>query len=116
MNALTMCLQSLTLCCYRINATLHCPRIGYNTEGYDWYKIERLIKRNCVEYGISTYIYYYSHQMNNNSNSNSVQNMDPELNSYLYDKLKSKIDWIKYGEDSNIVRSFPQWRENVYLY
>lgn len=112
MNALTMCLQTLTLCCSRINATLHSPRIGYNTEGYDWYRIERLIKRNCVEYGISTYIYYYSHQIGNTQQ----QVIDPELNAYLYSNLNTKEEWIKYGEDNNIVKCFPQWRENVYNY
>lgn len=66
MNALTMCLQTLTYCCSRINASIHSPRIGYNTEGYDWYRIERLIKRNCTEYGIPTYVYYYIHTVTSN--------------------------------------------------
>lgn len=40
-------------------ASVHLPRIGHDTPGFNWYGTERLIKKHLASEGIPTYIYYY---------------------------------------------------------
>ena len=40
-------------------ATVHLPRIGYNTLGFNWYGTERLIRKHLSSRGIPTYVYPY---------------------------------------------------------
>uniref|UniRef100_A0A8C2ALZ3 Chromodomain-helicase-DNA-binding protein 1-like n=1 Tax=Cyprinus carpio TaxID=7962 RepID=A0A8C2ALZ3_CYPCA len=41
------------------NASVHLPRIGHSTKGFNWYGTERLIRKHLATKGISTFIYYY---------------------------------------------------------
>ncbi|KAI1899825.1 hypothetical protein AGOR_G00065750 [Albula goreensis] len=41
-------------------ASVHLPRIGHATKGFNWYGTERLIRKYLSSRGIATYIYYYS--------------------------------------------------------
>ncbi|XP_051753151.1 chromodomain-helicase-DNA-binding protein 1-like [Ctenopharyngodon idella] len=40
-------------------ASVHLPRIGHSTKGFNWYGTERLIRKHLATKGISTSIYYY---------------------------------------------------------
>ncbi|XP_051561906.1 chromodomain-helicase-DNA-binding protein 1-like [Myxocyprinus asiaticus] len=40
-------------------ASVHLPRIGHSTKGFNWYGTERLIRKHLASRGISTSIYYY---------------------------------------------------------
>ncbi|XP_048055223.1 chromodomain-helicase-DNA-binding protein 1-like [Megalobrama amblycephala] len=40
-------------------ASVHLPRIGHSTKGFNWYGTERLIHKHLATKGISTSIYYY---------------------------------------------------------
>uniref|UniRef100_A0A671RWC1 Chromodomain helicase DNA binding protein 1-like n=1 Tax=Sinocyclocheilus anshuiensis TaxID=1608454 RepID=A0A671RWC1_9TELE len=40
-------------------ASVHLPRIGHSTKGFNWYGTERLIRKHLATKGISTFIYYY---------------------------------------------------------
>ncbi|XP_013389093.1 chromodomain-helicase-DNA-binding protein 1-like [Lingula anatina] len=52
-------LQRLYKVAKQRNASVHLPRIGYNTPGFNWYGTERLIRKWLAAKGIPTYIYYY---------------------------------------------------------
>ena len=39
--------------------SIHLPRIGYNTQGFDWYSTERQLRKYLSNQKIHTYIYYY---------------------------------------------------------
>lgn len=39
--------------------SVHLPRIGHDTPGFNWYGTERLIRKHLSSRGIPTYIYYY---------------------------------------------------------
>ncbi|XP_013913283.1 PREDICTED: chromodomain-helicase-DNA-binding protein 1-like [Thamnophis sirtalis] len=41
------------------NASIHLPRIGYSTKGFNWYGTERLIRKHLGSRGIPTFVYYY---------------------------------------------------------
>ncbi|XP_066520471.1 chromodomain-helicase-DNA-binding protein 1-like [Hoplias malabaricus] len=40
-------------------ASVHLPRIGHSTRGFNWYGTERLIRKHLASRGIPTFIYYY---------------------------------------------------------
>ncbi|KAB5583814.1 hypothetical protein PHYPO_G00099960 [Pangasianodon hypophthalmus] len=40
-------------------ASVHLPRIGHATKGFNWYGTERLIRKHLVSRGVPTFIYYY---------------------------------------------------------
>uniref|UniRef100_A0A8C1MBF3 Chromodomain helicase DNA binding protein 1-like n=1 Tax=Cyprinus carpio TaxID=7962 RepID=A0A8C1MBF3_CYPCA len=39
------------------NASVHLPRIGHSTKGFNWYGTERLIRKHLATKGISTFMY-----------------------------------------------------------
>ncbi|XP_030647439.1 chromodomain-helicase-DNA-binding protein 1-like [Chanos chanos] len=41
-------------------ASVHLPRIGHSTKGFNWYGTERLIRKHLASRGVPTSIYYYS--------------------------------------------------------
>ncbi|KAM6962952.1 chromodomain-helicase-DNA-binding protein 1-like [Aplochiton taeniatus] len=41
-------------------ASVHLPRIGHSTKGFNWYGTERLVRKHLASRGVSTSIYYYS--------------------------------------------------------
>ncbi|KAM3848149.1 chromodomain-helicase-DNA-binding protein 1-like [Vipera latastei] len=41
------------------NASIHLPRIGYSTKGFNWYGTERLIRKYLGSRGIPTFVYYF---------------------------------------------------------
>ncbi|XP_076450689.1 chromodomain-helicase-DNA-binding protein 1-like [Babylonia areolata] len=42
-----------------LKASVHLPRIGHDTPGFNWYGTERLIQKILASKGIPTYIYYF---------------------------------------------------------
>ncbi|KAJ7993577.1 hypothetical protein DPEC_G00273840 [Dallia pectoralis] len=41
-------------------ASVHLPRIGHSTRGFNWYGTERLIRKHLASRGVHTSIYYYN--------------------------------------------------------
>ncbi|XP_022089651.1 chromodomain-helicase-DNA-binding protein 1-like [Acanthaster planci] len=59
MYALNQGLQRVYKAAKERNASVHLPRIGYATPGFNWYGTEKLIHKLLASKGISTYIYYF---------------------------------------------------------
>ncbi|XP_047580549.1 chromodomain-helicase-DNA-binding protein 1-like isoform X3 [Lutra lutra] len=59
MAALEEGLKKIYLAAKRKNASVHLPRIGHATKGFNWYGTERLIRKHLAAKGIPTYIYYF---------------------------------------------------------
>ncbi|KAM8820274.1 chromodomain-helicase-DNA-binding protein 1-like [Eudromia elegans] len=57
--ALEKGLKKIYLAAKRRNASVHLPRIGYATKGFNWYGTERLIRKHLSARGIPTLIYYF---------------------------------------------------------
>uniref|UniRef100_A0A665T2P1 Chromodomain helicase DNA binding protein 1-like n=1 Tax=Echeneis naucrates TaxID=173247 RepID=A0A665T2P1_ECHNA len=49
-------------------ASVHLPRIGHSTVGFNWYGTERLIRKHLAARGISTFMYLFSFQQIKNTN------------------------------------------------
>nr|XP_012998449.1 chromodomain-helicase-DNA-binding protein 1-like isoform X1 [Cavia porcellus] len=59
MAALEEGLKKIFLAAKKKKASVHLPRIGYATKGFNWYGTERLIRKHLSARGIPTYIYYF---------------------------------------------------------
>lgn len=59
MEALEEGLKKLFLAAKKKKASVHLPRIGHATKGFNWYGTERLIRKHLASRGIPTYIYYF---------------------------------------------------------
>ncbi|XP_054568059.1 chromodomain-helicase-DNA-binding protein 1-like [Eptesicus fuscus] len=59
MTALEEGLKKIFLAAKKKKASVHLPRIGHATKGFNWYGTERLIRKYLAAKGIPTYIYYF---------------------------------------------------------
>uniref|UniRef100_A0A8C0AB40 Chromodomain-helicase-DNA-binding protein 1-like n=1 Tax=Bos mutus grunniens TaxID=30521 RepID=A0A8C0AB40_BOSMU len=59
MAALEEALKKIFLAAKKRKASVHLPRIGHATKGFNWYGTERLIRKHLASRGIPTYIYYF---------------------------------------------------------
>lgn len=49
----------VTFAAKKLNATAHCPRIGFGLPNFNWYGVERVLKKCLTRLGIATNVYYY---------------------------------------------------------
>ncbi|KAM5256255.1 chromodomain-helicase-DNA-binding protein 1-like [Ctenodactylus gundi] len=59
MPALEEGLKKIFLAAKKKKASVHLPRIGHTTKGFNWYGTERLIRKHLAARGIPTYVYYF---------------------------------------------------------
>ncbi|XP_045139645.1 chromodomain-helicase-DNA-binding protein 1-like [Echinops telfairi] len=59
MAALEEGLKKIFSAAKKKKASVHLPRIGHATKGFNWYGTERLIRKHLAAKGIPTYIYYF---------------------------------------------------------
>uniref|UniRef100_A0A8C6WRR8 Chromodomain helicase DNA binding protein 1-like n=1 Tax=Neogobius melanostomus TaxID=47308 RepID=A0A8C6WRR8_9GOBI len=57
LTALEEGLKKIYTAAKRNKASVHLPRIGHSTKGFNWYGTERLIRKHLATRGIPTYIY-----------------------------------------------------------
>ncbi|TRZ18815.1 hypothetical protein HGM15179_008239 [Zosterops borbonicus] len=57
LSALEKGLKKIYLAAKKRNATVHLPRIGYATKGFNWYGTERLIRKHLAARGVPTLMY-----------------------------------------------------------
>ncbi|XP_071368922.1 chromodomain-helicase-DNA-binding protein 1-like [Centroberyx affinis] len=59
LTALDEGLKKIYTAAKRTKASVHLPRIGHSTRGFNWYGTERLIRKHLASRGIATFIYYH---------------------------------------------------------
>ncbi|XP_041366763.1 chromodomain-helicase-DNA-binding protein 1-like [Gigantopelta aegis] len=59
LSALRVGLEKIYSVAKQRKASVHLPRIGHDTSGFNWYGTERLIKKILASRGIKTYMYPY---------------------------------------------------------
>ncbi|XP_078362236.1 chromodomain-helicase-DNA-binding protein 1-like isoform X2 [Oculina patagonica] len=97
LTSLSQGLQRIAVVAKKMKATVHLPRIGYNTPSFNWYGTERLVRKHLVSKGAQTSIYYFARRQSNTGKSTTPPplNVDtkPERNGKSTDKgKKSKQD------------------------
>ncbi|XP_028258745.1 chromodomain-helicase-DNA-binding protein 1-like [Parambassis ranga] len=65
LTALDEGLKKIYAAAKRNKASVHLPRIGHATKGFNWYGTERLIRKHLASRGIPTFIYYHSRAVKN---------------------------------------------------
>ncbi|KAH1186441.1 hypothetical protein KIL84_019190 [Mauremys mutica] len=69
LSALEEGLKKIYLAAKKRNASVHLPRIGHATKGFNWYGTERLIRKYLATRGIPTSIYYFPRNKASSSSS-----------------------------------------------
>ncbi|XP_043368248.1 chromodomain-helicase-DNA-binding protein 1-like isoform X2 [Dermochelys coriacea] len=69
LSALEEGLKKISLAAKKRNASVHLPRIGHATKGFNWYGTERLIRKYLATRGIPTFIYYFPRNKASSSSS-----------------------------------------------
>ncbi|KFO12751.1 Chromodomain-helicase-DNA-binding protein 1-like, partial [Balearica regulorum gibbericeps] len=69
LSALEKGLKKIYLAAKKRHASVHLPRIGYATKGFNWYGTERLIRKYLATRGIPTLIYYFPRNKGSSSAS-----------------------------------------------
>ncbi|XP_036396796.1 chromodomain-helicase-DNA-binding protein 1-like [Megalops cyprinoides] len=59
LSALEEGLKKICTAAKKKKASVHLPRIGHSTKGFNWYGTERLIRKHLSSRGIPTFVYYY---------------------------------------------------------
>ncbi|KAI5109512.1 chromodomain-helicase-DNA-binding protein 1-like, partial [Silurus meridionalis] len=59
LSALDEGLKMISRVAKQKKASVHLPRIGHDTKGFNWYGTERLIRKHLASRGVPTFIYYF---------------------------------------------------------
>ncbi|XP_061680437.1 chromodomain-helicase-DNA-binding protein 1-like [Syngnathoides biaculeatus] len=78
LTALDQGLKRIYAAAKRKRASVHLPRIGHATEGFNWYGTERLIRKHLASRGIPTFIYYHSRGAKNVLAAASASSSEPQ--------------------------------------
>ncbi|XP_022614805.1 chromodomain-helicase-DNA-binding protein 1-like isoform X1 [Seriola dumerili] len=90
LTALDEGLKKVYAAAKRHKASVHLPRIGHSTKGFNWYGTERLIRKHLASRGIPTFIYYHSRAAKNTATaptSISASTSSPEPQLHNSDRL-----------------------------
>ncbi|KAM6921156.1 chromodomain-helicase-DNA-binding protein 1-like [Xenentodon cancila] len=85
LTALDEGLKKICAAAKQYKASVHLPRIGHSTKGFNWYGTERLIRKHLASRGIPTFIYYHSRNVKNtatpqtSTSATSAAGPDPAL-------------------------------------
>nr|XP_039315776.1 chromodomain-helicase-DNA-binding protein 1-like isoform X3 [Saimiri boliviensis boliviensis] len=114
MAALEVGLKKIFLAAKKKKASVHLPRIGHATKGFNWYGTERLIRKHLAARGIPTYIYYYPrskpavlHSQSSSSSSSQAGAFtfgpasDPVFSNQLIDTYSElpAVEYFKWNQD-----------------
>uniref|UniRef100_A0A8C2W9L5 Chromodomain helicase DNA binding protein 1-like n=1 Tax=Cyclopterus lumpus TaxID=8103 RepID=A0A8C2W9L5_CYCLU len=67
LSALDDGLKKIHAAAKRHKASVHLPRIGHATRGFNWYGTERLIRKHLASRGVATFVYYHNRAAKNSA-------------------------------------------------
>ncbi|XP_056269949.1 chromodomain-helicase-DNA-binding protein 1-like [Pseudoliparis swirei] len=67
LTALDDGLKKIHAAAKRHKASVHLPRLGHATPGFNWYGTERLIRKHLASRGVDTFIYYHNRAAKNSA-------------------------------------------------
>uniref|UniRef100_A0AAQ4RL93 Chromodomain helicase DNA binding protein 1-like n=1 Tax=Gasterosteus aculeatus aculeatus TaxID=481459 RepID=A0AAQ4RL93_GASAC len=67
LSALDDGLKKIYAAAKRNKASVHLPRIGHATRGFNWYGTERLVRKHLASRGVATFIYYHNRAAKNSA-------------------------------------------------
>ncbi|XP_059824631.1 chromodomain-helicase-DNA-binding protein 1-like isoform X1 [Hypanus sabinus] len=99
------------------NASVHLPRIGHTTKGFNWYGTERLIRKYLSSRGIATYIYYFKrHHANATTSRSSTSSTEASANDDEESRNRTENDVTRQSAGGS--GTLPDFMSgvNVYFY
>ncbi|KAK3736329.1 hypothetical protein QZH41_020800 [Actinostola sp. cb2023] len=118
LSALSEGLERVYKAAKQLNATVHLPRIGHTTPGFNWYGTERLIRKHLASRGVSTMIYYYPRKQTAvskpdiSSNENSSDENEESSVQFRPEPEQSRVSC----EPSTSTRPLPDFFSGVRVY
>jgi len=101
LTSLSLGLQRIAVAAKKMKATVHLPRIGYNTPSFNWYGTERLVRKLLVSKGIETSIYYFARRQSNTSKPDPPLPVNDDSQSKKSAKLRDKSKTTEKNASSN---------------
>ncbi|XP_062607988.1 chromodomain-helicase-DNA-binding protein 1-like isoform X1 [Saccostrea cucullata] len=83
-------------------ASVHLPRIGHDTPGFNWYGTERLIRKHLAARGIPTYIYYYPRKQKGMKRKNDDSHNTKSRKSLSKKKMSPSTNAMNGGSSSKL--------------
>ncbi|XP_068175197.1 chromodomain-helicase-DNA-binding protein 1-like isoform X2 [Antennarius striatus] len=112
LTALDEGLKKIYAAAKRNKASVHLPRIGHSTKGFNWYGTERLIRKQLASRGIATFIYYHSRTAKKpaptsrpSSSSSSSSSPQPQLRNT--EKVKDEAEGESPGPSTSLQGPVP---------
>ncbi|CAF0884246.1 unnamed protein product [Adineta ricciae] len=94
-TALDSALRSLGKAAKQMKASVHLPRIGVGSQGFNWYGTEKLIKKYLASHNIPTYIYYFKRDGATASNKRTHEQSHEDHDRLSHKKKPRKINQLK---------------------
>ncbi|CAH1786967.1 unnamed protein product [Owenia fusiformis] len=107
LSALLTALKHIYKCAKEKSASVHLPRIGYNTRGFNWYGTERLIRKYLASKGIPTYIYYYPRRRHAKRRRSTVDSDDSGPKPSTSKERRTSVDSDRSSTKCNSRTSTP---------
>ncbi|XP_078514462.1 chromodomain-helicase-DNA-binding protein 1-like isoform X1 [Lissotriton helveticus] len=79
LSALEDGLKKIYVAAKKRKASVHLPRIGHATKGFNWYGTERLIRKYLVAKGVPTFIYYFPRNVSSSISQPSASSSEASL-------------------------------------
>nr|XP_046246610.1 chromodomain-helicase-DNA-binding protein 1-like isoform X2 [Scatophagus argus] len=125
LTALDEGLKKIYAAAKRNKASVHLPRIGHSTKGFNWYGTERLIRKHLASRGIPTFIYYHSRTAKStappqtSTSSTSTSSPQPQLNNS--NRLTGETEAETPGPSSALLQSpepaeLPSFMRGVHVF
>ncbi|XP_051870509.1 chromodomain-helicase-DNA-binding protein 1-like [Pristis pectinata] len=97
------------------NASVHLPRIGHTTKGFNWYGTERLIRKYLSSRGIATYIYYFKrHHATASTSGSSISTTKASANDDKGNTSRTENDMA--GQSAGGSGTLPDFMSGVNVY
>ena len=91
--------------------TVHCPRLGAGTPNFNWYGVERLLKRSFLP-AVPTYVYYFQRGRNDSRDGSKVDNtifVDTSMTNKNKQTSKFDIADVDDNDNSDDIISMPNF-------
>ncbi|XP_034531930.1 chromodomain-helicase-DNA-binding protein 1-like [Notolabrus celidotus] len=104
LSALDEGLKKIYTAAKRQKASVHLPRIGHSTKGFNWYGTERLIRKHLAARGVPTFIYYHSRAAKNtaHTSTSAPSTSSPEPNRDTSDDQTDGTDTETPGPSASV--------------
>ncbi|XP_068615739.1 chromodomain-helicase-DNA-binding protein 1-like [Brachionichthys hirsutus] len=120
LTALDEGLKKIYAAAKRNKASVHLPRIGHSTKGFNWYGTERLIRKHLASRGIPTFIYYHSRTAKKPAPTSATSASSPQPRTRGTEEVPDEADGESPGPSASlrspVPAGFPSFMRGVRVF